>query len=233
MTEIEKNFRCPYCEKSFTRKPWYERHSCEAKRRFLERNNINTHAACRLYNYWMKSLVSRKKDASIVEFQKVREYKLFMRLSEFCRVNYLVSNFRYVDWLIKTKQKAKDWTRTAKIDSYREWMRQKEDPLNHVKISIKSIKKWCSETNLPVDDFFKYVPPALALEMIKENRLLPWVVFGYKKSEDELLARFTQDLLYEMDEAINVSHWIDKVTKETKTLDLVREKCARVFNENP
>jgi len=228
---IEKNFRCPYCDKTFTRKPWYERHSCESKRRFLERNNINTITACRLYNYWMKRLVSRKREASMDNFQKVREYGLFMRLAEFSRINYLVSNFRYVDWLVKTKQKAKDWTKTSNLDKYREWIREKEDPENQIKATIRSVKKWSEENNVPVKDFFKYVPAVLALEMIRENRLLPWVLFGYKKSEDQLLSRFTQDLLYAMDDFINVSHWIDKVTKDTKVVDLVREKCAKVFDE--
>lgn len=229
--EIIKSFRCPHCDKSFSRKPWFDRHSCEAERRFLEKNNINTILACRLYNYWMKKLVKRKKDSTVEEFQTVREYKLFMRLAEFCRVNYLVSNFRYIDWLIEVKRKPKFWTHAYfNLDKYREWMRDNEDASNQVKITVKAIKTWCGENKVPEKDFFKYVPPVIALEMIKENRLLPWVVFGSKQSEDQLLPRFTQDLLYAMDDYINVSHWIDKVTKDTKTLDVVREECGRVFN---
>jgi len=229
---IEKNFRCPYCERSFTRKPWYEKHACESKRRFLARNNINTVLANRLYNYWMKKLVKRKRDSSVEEFQKVREYKLFMRLAEFCRLNYLVSNVRYVDWLIETKCRASRWTHGYNLNNFREWMRNHEDPVAQVDITHKNVTQWCRDNNLPKKDFFKYVPPVLALEMIRENRLLPWVLFGHRGSEDQLIPRFTQDLMYEMDDFLNASHWIDKVTRETKSLDLVRVECERLFNES-
>ena len=205
---IEKTYRCPYCEKPFTRRPWYERHSCEAKRRFLERNNMSTILACRLYNHWMKKLVRRKRDSSVEEFQKVREYKLFMRLADFCRTNYLISNARYVDWLIETKCKASRWTHSINLNKYREWIRLNEDPITHAEITFKNAHQWCRENSIKTVDFFRFVPTVLALEMIRENRLLPWVLFGYKRSEDELLPRFTQDILFELDDFLNASHWI-------------------------
>lgn len=237
MTEnpIEKRFRCPYCDRTFTRKPWYERHErhvCERKRRFLERNNIRTVTALRLYNYWMKKLVGRKKESTIEEFEKAQEYKLFLRLSEFCQTNYLVSNVRYVDWLIETKKPATRWTTVYNMKPYREWMRNHEDPMNQVDITYKNVSQWCRENKIEVKDFFKQIPPVLALNMIQENRLLPWVLFGYGKSEEELLPRFSQGILYEMDDFLNAGHWIDKILKEPKLTQSIRQECSRLFEDD-
>ena len=49
----ERKYKCEFCERTFVRKTWFEKHTCDKKQRFLDRHNIVALRAHRLFNHWL------------------------------------------------------------------------------------------------------------------------------------------------------------------------------------
>lgn len=230
----EKRLYCTFCEKDFKRKSWFDKHMCDKKRRFLARNNISTIQAHRLFNHWQKKLrlLRQGKTKTVEEFCKSPYYNLFIKLAEFTDKNHVVSSYQYLDWLIDQEIPEKGWCDPRDLSKYHRHVRAIEDPEVQVSTTIKSIETWCKDNDVDVPaEFFKRVTPGQALNMVRDNRLSPWVLFGYERSLNELMSRFDgTEALFALHDHINVTYWANKVQRDKDECEMVQSLCTEYFN---
>lgn len=224
---VKRKFRCAFCEKVFTRKSWYEKHMCDKKKRFLDRNNINKIKAHRLFNHWQRrtGLLRRGKEKTFEEFCKSPYYNTFVNLVEFTNREYVVSSFKYIDWLVEHNVPEKKWFNERGLEKYRDYLRKAEDPEYQAKTSCQNIEVWCEDNDVPIVEFFSRIQPGQALNMVRENKLSPWVLFSYNQCLEELTSRFDGEVLFTLNEHINVSYWLDKVQRNRESSLLVDKLC--------
>lgn len=227
---METKFKCAWCGKDFQRKSWYDKHTCEQKKRFLQSHNMDVILAGKLYDHWCKrrGYVTRQ-GYDIKKFLRSPFYNTFIKLVEHSHKNYLISPYIYLDWIIDHDIPEKKWFNESSLSSYRTYMRKNDDPAKHVEISVRNAMKWCTENEAPLAQFFSRITPGQALAMILTNQLMPWVVFGYDHAVATLLSRFDDEKLEALKEKVNVDHWIDKVAKRPDDVRLVSELCANSF----
>lgn len=226
---LERKYKCTFCDKNFTRKTWFDKHSCEKKKRFLRRNNIDVIRAMRLFNYWQKreGLLRKGKEKTMEEFCKSPVYNTFLKLSEFTRNQSVITPFRYVDWIVARSIPERDWCNTENLEHYHAYLKSLEDPSKQAEKTCKHIKSWCEERGIASTQFFSNVKPGQAIEMVRENKLSPWVLLSYEPSVKNLLDPMKDEALHTLDEYINLRYWIDKVEKEINNTTKVREICER------
>jgi hypothetical protein len=113
------------------------------------------------------------------------------------------------------------------LDEYREYYREQEDPESGVEMSVENIKAWCSDRNLNTAQFFNKITPGQALNMVRENRLSPWVLFSYEPCLIDLVNRFAGETLHTLDEHIDIQYWVTKIETEEAQKTRVIELCER------
>jgi len=229
---LERKYRCTFCNRDFKRKTWFEKHMCDKKQRFIDSNNITVIRAHRLFNHWQRrtGLLRSGKMKNMEDFCKSPFYSAFVKLADFSSQEYVVSSYKYVDWLVDHNIPEKDWYREDRLEQFREYVRKTEDPESQVETTIKNIAVWCEDHRIEQVEFFSSITPGQALNMVRENRLSPWVLLGYERCLDELVARFSGELEFALDDHINLSYWIDKVRDEKETSNLVQKICQEYFN---
>jgi len=230
---LQRKYKCTFCEKDFTRKSWYERHLCEKKKRFLDSNNITHIRAHRLFNHWQKAegFMRKGKQKTYEEFCKSPYYGLFVRLSEFTERVYVISSYKYLDWLIENKKKEADWFDERGLQEYQNFIRHIEDPEVQAKTTCANIKTWCNSKGIDPDNFFGSISPGQALSMVRENKISPWVLFGYSPSMENLVSRMQGEVLFGLDEHINVNWWLDRVEEEKGKVNQVIKCCEESLHE--
>lgn len=227
---LQKKYRCNFCDKTFIRKSWHERHTCEKKKRFLERNDIFTISGHRLFNHWQRQtgLLRRGKEKTLEEFCRSPYFNLFKNLAVYTEQNYVVSKYQYLDWLIEKKISEKRWHHQTILNRYRNSL-LKEDPDKQVKTSIKNILEWCEDKNVKSSEFFVSITPGQALNMVRSTQLSPWVLFGYDEAVEELVDRFEGEIWSALDDHINVNHWIEKVKRNEEVTQRMNSYCKRIL----
>jgi hypothetical protein len=228
----ERKFKCTFCDRDFVRKTWYEKHMCDKKKRFMDRNNISVIRAHRLFMHWQKRarILRRGNEKTLDEFLKSPYYASFIRLAEFTTTEYVVSGFKYIDWLVENRIPEVKWCNARDLDGYRVYLRESEDPETQATTSCKNIRVWCVDNGVEMPEFFKSISPGQAMNMVKENKLSPWVLLGYQPCIEGLTARFKQDMLFRLNEHINVPYWLEKTECDTDGIAKVKSVLDEVLD---
>jgi hypothetical protein len=231
--KIEKKYVCTFCEKSFIRKSWFDRHTCVKKTNFIQSHNIHTIMAHRLFNHWQlrTGLLRKSKEKTMEEFCKSPYFKAFKEVATFIYNQKFISGYRYVDWIYENKVPQVQWCREQTVDRFLDYQRRQEEPLKQIEATFTHIKSYCEEKKIPTSEFFKNITASQALNMIKLNRIMPWVLFSYEDAVENLLAKIDLDreTLYTLDDYINVAYWIKKVEDDKDSALFVNEKCKELF----
>jgi hypothetical protein len=227
MKKIERQYRCAFCDKEFIRKSWFDKHQCAKKKRFMESNNLNTIKALRLFNHWQRrtGLLFHGKEKTLEEFCKSPFYNTFMKLVSFTNKEYIVSGFKYLDWLVEESIPERDWFNERDLHKYHEYIRRNEEARSQAETTCRNIKAWCQKHESTPMEFFKRITPGQALNMVKENRLSPWVLFSYRPCVENLTSRLEGEVLFTLDEHINVNYWLDKIKSEYDKTEVVEQIC--------
>ena len=223
---LPRKYRCKFCDKTFTRKSWHERHTCEKKRRFLESNDIFTISGHRLFNHWQRQtgLLRRGKEKTLQEFCRSPYFNVFKNLAVFTEHNYVVSKYQYLDWLIEKKIPEKRWHYGTSLSRYRNSL-LKENPVKQTKTTVKNILDWCEDKEIEPSLFFASITPGQALNMVRSTQLSPWVLFGYDNAVEELVDRIEGETWSALDDHINVNHWVDKIRRDEDAMQRVNSYC--------
>lgn len=231
---LEKRMVCKFCNKPFERERWFEKHMCDKKRRFEKRADVVNIKGHRLFQHWqMRSGLNRRgKTKDFEEFVKSPYYNRFIELAQFTTREYVVSAYKYIDWLIREGLPDYKWCNAKNLDDYRAYLRSTEDPVSQTEKSCQNIKSWCQKKQVPLRDFFRVVTPGQALNMVREDRLSPWVLFAYDKCVQELTDRMEGEVVHVLNDHINVKYWVDKVESEKNETVQVNEICDRFMDAN-
>jgi len=226
---LPRKYRCKFCDKTFTRKSWHERHTCEKKRRFLESNDIFTISGHHLFNHWQRQtgLLRRGKEKTLEEFCRSPYFNAFKELAVFTEQNYVVSKYQYLDWLILKEIPDRRWRYQTTLARYRNSL-QKENSDKQVRASVKNILEWCEDKDVKPSTFFASITPGQALNMVRTTQLSPWVLFGYDESVEDLVERIREGEAWSaLDDHININHWIEKVRQDEDAIERVNSYCKR------
>lgn len=230
---MANKFRCPHCNKSYSRESWFRKHECEKRKRFEQQHHMDFRRGLRIYTHWRSrnGYLRRGKEITPDEFIKSQMYNTFMKLVQFTSDNWVITSLRYLDFLIDLRIAEAKWTSEETLKAYRDYTRRNEDPLIQTKSTCQWIKEWCEVHNVARSEFFSKVSPGMALQMVTTNRISPWVLFGYDRAVSELLSRVTDDWLCSANEYLNNSYWINRLTSSDDTKQAIQAECERLFGD--
>lgn len=213
---IKRTYKCHFCGKSFARETWFKKHMCEKKARFMESHNISTIRAHRLFNHWQRrsGILRKGKEKSMEDFCKSPLFITFKRLEEFANERALFSAFKYVDWIVENAIPEKKWYEPETVAEFEAFMRDTTSPARQARSTLRYIRLYCMEKDMNPNSFFDEISVSKAMSMIQANQISPWVLFGYEPAVVGLLDRFQGEMLYRLDEHLNIPYWLERVRNE-------------------
>lgn len=221
---LSKTYKCHFCGKRFKRKTWFDKHECEKKRRFMDRHDIDTIRAHRVYNHWQRrtGLLRDGKVRTMDQFLNSAMYGAFKRLVEYAHEQNMFSPFKYIDYIVDNDIKERNWYRVDNIEKFQAYLRKTEDPETQARAARDFIEKYCEEHEIDTGSFFKQVSPTRVVGMVQNNAITPWVLFGYEPALDDLCSRINGEQLAMLDDIVNVDRWARKIEENPEGREIVR-----------
>jgi hypothetical protein len=202
---MSEQFNCKYCEKPFRKETTLLAHLCEAKRRYMQRDETGVQWGLKAYLRFYEFSQGSAKLKSYEDFAKSPYYNAFVKFGRYC-VNIRCINFiTFTDWLLKNNKKLDHWC-SDKL--YTEWLLEyikreaTQDALERALTEMTEYAEAHPELKNGFTDYFRYSNANRICHHITTGRISPWVIYNCV-SGIEFLEALRED------QAAIVMPWID------------------------
>lgn len=215
--ELDQNFRCRYCQKSFRKETTLSSHMCEPKRRWQQEKETGVQMGLRAYLRFFEYSQGSAKLKSYEDFVTSPYYNGFVKFGRYCQDIRCVNYINFLDWLLKNNKKLDNWTSDQ---LYEQWL------LEYLKYEAvqDAIERALKEMQLYADthpdlkngftDYFRYGNVNRICHHISTGRISPWVIFN-SNSGIEFLSDLNEEQVEIILTWIDPSFW-DKKFKDYK-----------------
>lgn len=212
---------CSHCEKKFVHESSFLKHTCEQKRRYMDRDEKHVKLGFWAYARFYEVAYKGTKVQTYDLFSKSQFYKAFVKFGRHVLDINAVAPYQFVDFLIKGKVPIDNWCSQVVYDLYVRELAKRESPDAALERNFLLMQQWSLETGEPWTDYFRKVPTPLAVMQIRSGRISPWVLYT-APSASELLGRFSAEQTDLVIQAIDPNFWGVKLEQHAADVEVIR-----------
>jgi len=202
-----QEFICEFCKKSFIREGSLVNHSCEQKRRWLEKDTKWSLIGLLAYQrFYQLTKAAGSKVHNKEDFLQSKFYNDFVKLGRFISNTNVVNPQGYIDYLILNEIKLSKWIDELVYESYIKDLISKEGPQSGIEKSITYIAAWSKETENDMQLFYELINTNVVVNAIRSGRLSPWLIYLAPNSE-VLLNRLDDSQLKLLEDILKPAVW--------------------------
>jgi len=199
-------FKCEYCNTSFKRERTLSVHSCEPKRRALQKNQKHVQLGFRAYQLFYKIGTNTKKEKSYEEFSGSQYYNAFVKFGSYCSDLKIDDVPNFVTWLVKGNVPLDRWSSDT---NFNKWIKERlkaESVDRAVERTVLFLQDWGKDNANEWNSYFEVVPTNLAVFHICAGKISPWVLYASNRAQG-LLDRLNEEQIKMIIEYIDPHVW--------------------------
>ena len=212
---------CVFCGVGLTSDYHLLRHVCEAKRRFIRRDDKPVKMGLISYQRFAKRSLNRLDPPSYEQFAQSTLYNAFVHFGQYLLQIQAINALGFVDFLIKVEAPINRWEHPVLYERYVRELCKAEDPLDALERQILLMQGWSMDTGDEWTDFFRRVAPGQAVTWIQSGRLSPWVIFTAPSVAD-LMARLSVEQARIIETCIDASFWSIKLQRHAEAVQHIK-----------
>ena len=217
-----KKFGCDFCGRSFAKESTIDKHICEQKRRYGDRNLKGNRIG---FNAWLNFYAqntSSKKQKTYIDFTKSSYYLAFVKFGHYCVNTRCINVNRYADWLLKNQIRIDSWTSDKNYTKFIiEYLRH-EDPLDAIARSMETLIELCKDDQIESKDAFRYGAPNRICYEVTTGRISPWSLYQ-SQSGTKFLSKLDTVQQKMVLEYIDPEQWAIKFKRNNEDVAEVKE----------
>jgi len=209
MSELEKTYKCKYCEKVFRKESTLSAHLCEPKRRWQQEKEVGVQLGLKSYLRFFEVTQGSAKLKSYEDFITSAYYNAFIKFGRYCQSIRCINFSNFIDWLLRNNKKIDHW---CKDSMYEEWLLEYlkkeavQDALERALNEMLTYAEAHPELKNGFNDYFRYGNSNRILHHISTGRISPWVVYNCA-SGVEFLGSLTEEQVGIILPYIDPDHW--------------------------
>lgn len=216
------SFTCRYCQKDFVRETSLEKHSCEQKRRFLDKDSVASRFGFQSYLKFYELTQGAPSTRDFTDFSKSPYYKAFYKFGKYCSETKVLNFPNYLVWLLKNQKKIDKW---ASDSFYTEYLKEYlliENVNDAVSRAINFAIEWGEENNAPDKDCLRFGNQNRLLYAISTGKISPWVLYNCESGQ-KFLASITSEQVSLIWPYIDSDKWNQKFIRDADDTLFVKE----------
>lgn len=184
--------QCQHCERVFRREASLVAHSCEPKRRYLERDETGVKLGLSAYLRFYEVTQGGGRARTWQDFAGSAYYRAFVKFGRHCQAIRAVNVPRFTDWLINNNRKIDHWCSDGVYAEYLQQYVRQEAVTDALARGIEHAMAWSDSTGNPSHDYLRYGNDNAIAYAISTGRITAWILYNCS-SGHEWLERMNAD----------------------------------------
>lgn len=219
-TEETLENQCEFCKKVFKRESSIVNHTCEGKRRWLDKDLQSNRIGFQTWLVFYDKNTMAKKPRTYSDFIKSPYYLAFVKFGAYCVNAHVFNPIRYSEWLITNKVSVDSWTTDTNYNKFLIDFLKFEDPFDAIYRSVETTVQLSEIENVKSSDVLKYGNTNRICQYITNAKISPWMLYQ-SDSGKFFLERLNETQIKLIFDYINPEAWAIKFVKypeQTKTI---------------
>lgn len=215
-------FTCEYCNKSFRKENTLIVHSCEPKRRHLQKQEKHVQMGFRSYQVFYKVGTNTKKEKTYEDFCSSQYYNAFVKFGRYCLDLKIDDVKSFTEWLLKNNISLDRWPSDK---NFHQWIKQrlKSETVDRAfERTILFMQEWADDKDTEWYTYFDTVPTNLATFHICSGKISPWILYASEQAQ-HLLERMNQEQINLIIDYIDPNVWNIKTKRQHKDFTWVKQ----------
>lgn len=213
--------RCEFCNKTFKRESTLLAHTCEKRRRWLQRDTVAVRLA---FQSWTKfyDTIQPGKQRTYRDFMENSYYSAFVKFGEYCCSINAISPLRFLDWLLKNNRKLDAWCSDRNYTDYLVEYLKTEDAMDALARSVEYSMTRAQEDGVQSHDVLRYGNTNRTCQAIVAGRISPWALY-HSDSGRKFLDSLSADQVNTILPYIDPERWALRFRRDPDTVVAVTE----------
>lgn len=212
---------CSYCLKTIDDEEDIASHTCKVKERFLLKGERDVSFAFKIFQDYFAYNHRQHAQKTFDDFIRSRYYEDMLKFARHVLDLKIGHPLKFADFVIKSGLPLRRWTSDYVYETFTREMTKKETADAALERSLLLMEQWANDTGNDWRDFFRKIPPVLAVFWIKSGRISPWILYT-AETGTVLLERMTEEQLAMIAEVIDPEFWEKKLTDHVEDVNFIR-----------
>ena len=219
-------YTCQYCKKDFIKESSLAVHSCEPRRRRMEKDEAGVRLGFNAYLKFYELTQGSAKLKTYDDFCESPYYKAFVKFGRYCVDIKAVNPARFVEWVLKQNKKIDHWCRDSIYTEYLIDYLQVENVNDALARAIEFSIDWAEKSGSPAEDFMRYGNTNSTIYAITTGRISPWVLYNCDSGQ-KFLNELDQTQIAMIWPYIDSETWMKKFNDYLADQEYVREMLRK------
>jgi len=207
--ETNNKYSCEFCNREFIRQSTVDKHICQYKHRWLEKDHHGNRIGYQSFIQFYKKNSANKKEKTYEEFIKSSYYTAFIKFGIYCVEIKAINIPRFLDWLIENQIKIDTWTSDSVYTKFLIEYLRTEDPYDAITRSVNSSMELAEDQKIHMKDILRYGNRNKICYYITLGKISPWMLYQ-SQSGIELLNSLDETQVKIIIDYINPELWAIK-----------------------
>ena len=180
------SYICQYCKKDFMKESSLAVHSCEPRRRRMEREEAGVRLGFQSYIKFYELTQGSAKLKTFDDFADSPYYRAFVKFGRHCVAIRAINPARFVEWVLKQNKKLDYWCKDAVYTEYLMDYLRVENVSDALARAMEFGIDWADTSGHPAEDCLRYGNSNTMTYAVSVGRISPWIIYNCESGQNFL-----------------------------------------------
>ena len=200
---------CRYCKKAFVKEASLAVHSCEPRRRRMEKDEAGVRLGFNAYLKFYELTQGSAKLKTFDDFADSPYYKAFVKFGRYCVDIRAINPARFTEWVVKQNKKLDYWCKDSLYTEYLLEYLKLEAVSDALARAIEFGIDWAEQHNSQPQDCLRYGNSNAIVYAITTGRISPWIIYNCESGQ-KFLSELDQTQIAMIWPYIDADVWMRK-----------------------
>ena len=177
------SYICQYCKKDFMKESSLAVHSCEPRRRRMEREEAGVRLGFQSYIKFYELTQGSAKLKTFDDFADSPYYRAFVKFGRHCVAIRAINPARFVEWVLKQNKKLDYWCKDAVYIEYLMDYLRVENVSDALARAMEFGIDWADTSGHPAEDCLRYGNSNTMTYAVSVGRISPWIIYNCESGQ--------------------------------------------------